>query len=71
MPSATASSYYTLFAFIIVIALILEKPGLISWILHAYGRFAWFYGMIAGVWAMLTGYLASSLYDSGLYFSRN
>ena len=28
--------------------LILEKPGLISWILHAYGRFAWFYGMIAG-----------------------
>ena len=58
---------YSLFAFI-VIALILEKPGLISWILHAYGRFAWFYGMIAGVWAMLTGYLASSLYDSGLYF---
>jgi O-Antigen ligase len=58
---------YSLFAFI-VIALILEKPGRLRWILRVYGRFAWLYGMIGGVAFNLTAYCAIFLYDGGLYF---
>jgi len=58
---------YSLFAFI-VIALILEKPGRLCWILHAYGRFAWLYGMTGGVLFILSVYCAHNVYDSGLYF---
>jgi hypothetical protein len=53
---------YGLFAFI-VIALILEKPGRIEWILRAYGRFAWLYGILGGVLFIL-----GSNYTSNAYF---
>jgi hypothetical protein len=37
---------YGLFAFI-VIAMLLERPERLSWVLAAYSRFAWFYGLTA------------------------
>jgi hypothetical protein len=57
---------YSLFAFI-VIALILEEPGRLRWILSTYGRFAWLYGMIGGVVFNLTAFLATHFYESELY----
>jgi hypothetical protein len=57
---------YSLFAFI-VIALILEKPGRLDWILRAYGRFAWLYGIVGGLVFYLTASLAENFYADGLY----
>lgn len=51
---------YGLYAFV-VIALLLEKPERLKWVVQAYGRFAWLYGLIGG-----TVYYVTSVFQDML-----
>jgi hypothetical protein len=56
---------YGLFAFIVA-ALLIEKPRRLEWILDAYGRFAWLYGIIGGwIFLISAGALAEGLIVTG------
>jgi len=51
---------YGLYAFI-VIAMLLEKPERLQWVVECYGRFAWLYGLIGGSLTYVTTGFANVL----------
>lgn len=51
---------YGLFSFV-VIALLLEDPRRLSWIVDAYGRFAWYYGLLGAGMVYVTSVFAHAM----------